>query len=454
MAIPIASTRAFVIFLTLGTCTVGCAGAAVGLPLAIPATTGPAPAPATDAARSRGWRSDLDVLVREVRRQHYLYRATPLPMGFVSGIERLKASVERFDDERLLAEAGRLMVMLGDGHTYLLPAMATRVPGRWLPLQCYAFPDGVYVVSAPPTYADLVGSRVERVGDLTAAQALTRVAPFVPKDNAMGVQWMGPFALRFRGILDAIGAGAGSSLAMQFTLRDGTRVSRAVTFEPVTDLRGVPKLGPSPLSPSVPAYLTDVAREFWIREWPHAVYVQFNQVRDRRDESLASFAQRLDRTFAARAPRAVIVDVRHNNGGDASLLEPLLDVLVRFGQTRNSRLVVLTGRNTFSAAQIFITRLHARTHVIFAGERSSSKPNFVGEENTFQLPWSGAVGSISNEYHEQAPGDSRPWLPIDWPIPLSAADYFAGRDPVLETVLDRAGRVRTNDPVRIRPGRR
>jgi hypothetical protein len=129
------------------------------------------------------------------------------------------------------------------------------------------------------------------------------------------------------------------------------------------------------------------------------------------------------------------VDVRHNNGGHAELADPLVAV---FRELRRQRpglpVFVLTGRNTFSAAQIFITRMDREAAPIFAGEPSSSKPNFVGEENVIRLPWSGALCSISNRHHEPAPGDRRAWIAPRIAMELRAADYFANRDPLLEAV--------------------
>jgi hypothetical protein len=51
------------------------------------------------------------------------------------------------------------------------------------------------------------------------------------------------------------------------------------------------------------------------------------------------------------------------------------------------------------------------------------------------LPWSGAMGSISNRYHENAPGDARAWIEPDVALELTSADYFANRDPLLARVL-------------------
>lgn len=76
------------------------------------------------------------------------------------------------------------------------------------------------------------------------------------------------------------------------------------------------------------------------------------------------------------------------------------------------------------------------TDAVFAGEPSSSSPNFAGEETGLVLPYSRVRGSISTRYWQDSdPGDRRPWIAPRIPVTLSSTDYFANRDPVLEAVL-------------------
>lgn len=153
---------------------------------------------------------------------------------------------------------------------------------------------------------------------------------------------------------------------------------------------------------------------------------------------MAEFAARLGKALEEQQPARLVIDVRHNNGGNADRLGPLMEVLRGFEPARPAtELVVLMGRNTFSAAQIFLARTDFETSALFAGESSSSRPNFVGEENEVVLPWSGARGSISNRYHETIPGDTREFIAPDIALELSSVDYFANRDPLLERVLAR-----------------
>ena len=51
----------------------------------------------------------------------------------------------------------------------------------------------------------------------------------------------------------------------------------------------------------------------------------------------------------------------------------------------------------------------------------------TGEDTDVVLPWSGLGLSISTRYWQDSyPGDRRPWIAPDLPVPVRAADYFAG----------------------------
>ena len=101
------------------------------------------------------------------------------------------------------------------------------------------------------------------------------------------------------------------------------------------------------------------------------------------------------------------------------------------------RIYVISGRNTFSAAQNCLNQIHRATHAIVAGEPSSSKPNFTGESTQIRLPWSGLRASISSRWWQDSyPEDERSWIAPEIPVALSSKDYFANRDPVMAAVLE------------------
>jgi hypothetical protein len=393
--------------------------------------------------RVQGWSADIDFLLDQAGKQHYVYKSKPLPEKMVNGAVSLKKNIPNFSDERMLAELQRLISALGDGHSYVLPFGAEHVHATWLPVRFYLFSDGLFIIDAQPGYEQWIGARVVRIGGITATDAMSRVGAMMSQDNSMGIKWIGPILLGFRGVLEAVEATPASN-TIELSLSDANGRKRKVSlpYVPVPRLRGLPKLKASkaPHAEGPPLYLSNVSTNYWFKELSdgRAIYFQFNQVANAGDESLSACANRLVEALIAKPPQLLVIDVRHNNGGNADLLPPLLDAVKKFESNNpQGKVVVITGRNTFSAAQIFINLMNRDTKAIFAGEPSSSKPNFVGEENQILFPWSGAMGSISNRYHESMAGDNRQWIEPQIKVELSSRDYFAGRDPALETVLTR-----------------
>lgn len=396
----------------------------------------------SDSARTAGWRSDIAYYLEQMRRQHYVYRERPLPPAMLMAAQRLSADVPRYSDERMLAEFEYLASFAGDGHTYMLPFGARRVGAHMLPLRLYQFSDGLYVVDALNDSAkDWIGSRVLRIGNASGDDVINAMRPTLSVDNQFGYLWVGPPLLSFAGYLEKFaGVRPGESVPLTLRTRAGEVVRINLPLVSAPPLRGIPKLPPSkvPGAPAAPLYLKNVAQNFWFTALggDSVLYVQFNQVADAPDESLAAFADRLGAALTARSPRTVIIDVRHNNGGNLALLTPLVTALHNYESSRrDARTYVLMGRNTFSAAQFFLGLMVRETNARFAGEPSSSRPNFVGEESPVQLPWSGAIGSISDRYHESIPGDIREWIAPTIRYVPSARDYFANKDPLLNMVL-------------------
>jgi tRNA-dihydrouridine synthase len=183
-----------------------------------------------------------------------------------------------------------------------------------------------------------------------------------------------------------------------------------------------------------------VDTNYWIRALPEvdALYWQFNSVRDMDGgPTLHDYADTLRSRLEATGAHHLIVDVRHNNGGNTNLLRPLLRLLTWWEQDASDHeIFVVMGRNTFSAAQNFISRVEQWTDAVFVGEPSSSSPNFIGEETALVLPYSRVRGSISNRYWQNSdPTDDRPWIAPQVPVNLSSSAYFSGRDPALETIV-------------------
>jgi C-terminal processing protease CtpA/Prc len=155
---------------------------------------------------------------------------------------------------------------------------------------------------------------------------------------------------------------------------------------------------------------------------------------DAAHESLAAFATRLRTELAGK--RFAVVDLRLNNGGEASLSDELLRTMIAF-DVNGGRIATLISRMTFSAAETFATRLDQWSGTIFVGEATGSKPNHYGNERTFKLPHSALRGSIASGLNQPVTArDERTTIEPDVKVPLRSSDYFAGHDPALAAAIE------------------
>ena len=367
-----------------------------------------------------GWRSDLLALKGELERTHPRFHACGLPPELAREVADIDRSLASRTDAGRVVAFQRLLASVGDGHTQVWPFGMTRGAFHRVPLGVWEFADGVFVVSA--TRPEWIGRRVVAVDGRPVAEALRLVAPLVAHDNAQQLRWAAPFYLTCIEDLDEIGIGRRRGRST-WTFAGGD--SAVLEGEAIDPERLDPTL-PPPAGVTPPLFLARRDPWFATRLPDGTRYVQVNAMR----KGLAGFAAGL-RDSLAGASRLVL-DLRRNTGGEASEADELLRTLIAF-DVRGGKTAVLIGRMTFSAAGTFAARIDQWTAAIFVGEPTGARPNHFGNERPFHLPYSGVSGTIASGLNQPVTArDDREAIVPDVPVELASADYFAGRDPVLD----------------------
>jgi C-terminal processing protease CtpA/Prc len=130
------------------------------------------------------------------------------------------------------------------------------------------------------------------------------------------------------------------------------------------------------------------------------------------------------------------VDARLNGGGDNTSYGPLLAALRARSVNRPGRLVLLTGRVTFSAGGNFAAEVDAFTRARIVGEPAGGSPHNYGDSTLVELPTLGWTVYVPPEYVEVLGRVDEPVaLEPDVAVQIGAADHFAGRDPVLAKAI-------------------
>ncbi|HMI29476.1 MAG TPA: alpha/beta hydrolase [Gaiellaceae bacterium] len=364
------------------------------------------------------------------------------PARFDAAVDELAGKAGSLDADELLVGLMRLAALPGvrDGHTGIFPLdPASRRELHAYPIRTYSFSDGVYVVGQAGG-SDLLRARVVAVNDHPLADVLTAVRPLVPHDNDSSLQLRVTTYLNTPEVLHGLQL-APDVGALRFTFeRDGRRFDAELTPLPVRayaraigDL--VHPLIPQAVRGRVPAYVVRRNQALWTTKLAsgRVFYVGYNEVR----VNTYAAAQRLLAAARTKKLRAVVVDMRNNGGGDNRTYRALVNAIGHVGRTK--RVVVLISRTTFSAAENFITELELVGHPVFVGEPSGGSPNLYGDAVATELPASGLMLRVAHVYWElSAPDDLRLAIEPQVPVPLSSAEFFAGRDPVLGAAVSTA----------------
>jgi tetratricopeptide (TPR) repeat protein len=398
-------------------------------------------------SRDEGWRYDLQLLAREVKRLRYQpFRSISEP-EFDAAVKKIHDTIPRLTEMQITIEMLRLLARVRDGHTTIY-AMAERPElRRNLAIDFAIFEEGLFITAADERYENLLGARVLKFGERTVAEVLAAIDTTVHRDHERAVLVMGPLRMRNPSFLHGLGLIA-SADQVALTIADAQGHERVVKLKADSDIPsrrlwdGLPpgwKSFQQTLGGQPPLYLKNQYADYWFEFMPDAktVYCQFNRVRNNEHESLAAFCERLFKFINENSVEKLVLDMRWNNGGDTTIVQPLLHGLIRNDKiNQRGKLFVITGRRTYSAGQNTATYIERHTSAIFVGEPTGSSPNFIGEDNAFELPYSKLILSVSDLYWQSSmPDDHRPWIaPLLYTPPTFAA-LRANRDLALEAIL-------------------
>jgi hypothetical protein len=402
----------------------------------------------TGMSRIEGWRADLSLVDREVKRRAWAPLLAKTGAAFDREVRRFHDAIPKLSDARLALEMKHLLATVGDGHTNALVPDKRPEFALTLPLKFYLFEEGLFVVAAAPAHRELLGAQVTHIEGREVEACVKALEPYISHEpgNEIWYREQAPFLLRHPGILQALELTERRE-RLSLSIRDRSGKERKVEVAADTTEPNIWNKKPHPdgwtsfpetLGSEPPPYLRKRAEVFWFEKLPkdNLVYAQINNVRDGTNETLAAFSRRLLDAVADPSVAGLVIDLRWNNGGNTGLVQPLVNGLI--GSTKLDRrgtLFVITGRRTFSAAQNLATYIEQNTNAIFVGEPTGSSPNFVGEEMFFTLPYSGLQVNVSDRFWQSSwPIDRRTWIAPTLYAPPTFAAYQVNRDPAMEAI--------------------
>ncbi len=395
------------------------------------------------------WREDLRYLVVEMPKFHKNLFHTITSEQFNNAGKKLEKRIPKLSRNQIIVEIARITAMVNDGHTRM-GLIPNRISGdekigfRQLPVKLYLYQDGLFVQSASPQNATAIGGRVIKIGNATADEAYKKASEITFRDNEMTVKDRAPYFLTVPEVLNGLGLISDAEKASFIVEKDGKTIT--LDLKPIAkdsdvewiDARANAK-NPNPLwlkDPKDYLWLRNAKDIYWFEYLPdkRTVYLQFNAVRNKPDESFADFCKRLFAFVEANRVDKFVIDLRRNGGGSSELNWSLIYGLIRSEKINQfGKLFTIIGRRTFSAAMNCADALERHTKTIFVGEPSGSKPNHYGDADSIILPNSGIYIDVSTLFHQESGArDRREWISPQIAADLTPKDYQENIDPALE----------------------
>lgn len=388
-------------------------------------------------SRVQSWRLDLDFLVSEIKRLHVNMHHIVSKESFENMVLDINEKIPVLSDQEIVFEFMKLVSSLGNGHNFIIPTFNEKGSFTQLPIQLYKFSDGLFIVNADSEYQDLIGSKVLAFDDTEVEEALFKTKLINARDNEMQQLWLGPHYLSLPEALKGLGI-VNDAEKISLTIETSKGEKSVIRPKPrEVKFNGFPKL--PALTDSNAIHNLKIDKQYWFDYVPNqnALYVQYNYVNNNPEHSFEAFNKELREQFTDQNAQHLILDIRHNAGGDGSTYPPLLKTLVQFESYKpNGKIFVIFGRNTFSAAHNLLLDITRLTDAILVGEPSGSRPNALSEAGWFRLPFSGTVGIISSQFHQPSKAeDHRVWVAPQVPVSVSSSQYFKGVDPAIDAIL-------------------
>lgn len=391
------------------------------------------PALAADGMRPRldlsaeMWRQDIAALGSGLSTRHANAFFHISREQFDDEISRLEADAARLNGDQIFVRLSQIAESIGDGHTNIsLP------PERGdLPLAIEKFDNDFRLVGADPGLEAANGARIVKIDGTPIEEAYRLVLTLTPSGELPELRDGRAVDLLTRGIvLHGLGITASRDHAA-FLVRDDQGHDVSLSVDAVSPGQS-PRLTPVYTRSGLRSRNPDDS--FWCEylEASRAAYCAFRGYGDLEAKSKNMYAL-IERVH----PKKLIVDMRDNGGGNNAFGDRfLIKPIAALGDVnQKGHLYVLVGARTFSAAMNNAAQFQDETQAILVGQTIGERPNSYQESRQFRLPNSHLVVHVSTRYYEFRPHGENAVRPDKEIIP-GWADVKAGRDPVLDWVLD------------------
>lgn len=332
--------------------------------------------------------------------------------------------------ENLIFNLMKLARLVGDSHTRIdLPkelGFSSIVP------KFYRYNDSLFLFAVEPNQRDLLGCEVLEINDFPTRKILQAIDQMATYENDSQKLNISQEFVTVPKLLVLLGYG-NSEDSLNVKINTKSKTTNYTFKVPNSSFNRTYSKEQTPL------WLEKSKNVFY---WSEQInekgdfYLQINSCKEMKDLTFLNF---LNTTFAEinkmnHPLNKLILDLRRNNGGDTSVLNPLFTAL-KSSQIKPKSIIVLISRETFSSAVLNALSLKKIFKAILIGEPTGGALSHFGEQNLVSLPESNLKFWYSTKYFSSN-------LPLgaslqpDFDVSLNPNDIGNNKDVVLDYALN------------------
>lgn len=408
--------------------------------------------------RTAAWLQDIDTLDTRFLRFDRSF-GVEARTEFRQRLAELRDRVADMSDGEIMIALSQAVALADNAHTRLY-MLRNRTVFRRLPIRFWWFGDSLRIVSANANHRHLLGCQIDTISGTPALEA-QEIAATAVSGNLSWANYKSTYLLSSPETLHGLGLAAPDA-PVELGLSDCEAGSIATVSALPLERSDDPVEAWWELSPylavqngrvqvladrtdNLPLYLSQSDNVHWYQrlDGQGLFYIQLNRAEAMGDQDFGDFSESLLAAFRAQPNRALVIDLRFNTGGNASLLEDLMETLQ--AESADMRRYIITGRATFSAGILVAAEWREGGNVTLVGEPVGDVLDYWAEGGNIILPNSRVNAHFANGAHRYSGApcpDENYCLQIDIDtlapdIPQSASweDYLNGRDPALESII-------------------
>jgi len=387
------------------------------------------------------WKYEIDLLASELAERHpdlffrtdsaWFYNEMREVAGETAGKSRFQVAVR----------LQQVVTAMGDAQTQINYHYLV-YKSLILPIECYWFEDGIYLMETDREYKGLLGKKLIAVQDVPIQVVIDSLSTLLVRDNDSVLKYNIPRMLPWYQLLEYFGFAGDNQVSLTVENRNGEeeRYGIEMPVELGERLRVTPETLPMGWQDQNTYF-----RDHYFKD-EKLYYIQYNRCWSREVEedfgsgasalfmpSFKEFEKGVISVLKRKAIDKLVFDLRFNRGGNAAQGTEFITRICKLLPKKNTEIFVLIGRTTFSSAIINTVDLMECGKVVLVGEETSGRPNHFGEVQRFVLPESKLIVNYSTTYFSLLEGDP-PSIEPDLPAPIDYDQYINGIDPAIEAV--------------------